>query len=160
MTRLIAGCSRYSQSLQGDLYRVICVQWIRFLTSGSCLSLDGMSFVISQWYAPALSSAHSYSHNSQSSAFLVSWPMQAILTGGTVLSISIDPNLGGACEVEGGWSPLILSAGTSAYQPTVHPNLSSPFQRHASYMNPSITPPHLAQILPCRIVEQTLPTHP
>lgn len=35
----------------------------------------------------------------------------AILTGGTILSISIDPNLGGACEIEGGWAPLILSAG-------------------------------------------------
>lgn len=35
----------------------------------------------------------------------------AILTGGTVLSISIDPNLGGACEIEGGYAPLILAAG-------------------------------------------------
>ncbi|KIM32740.1 hypothetical protein M408DRAFT_326485 [Serendipita vermifera MAFF 305830] len=35
----------------------------------------------------------------------------AILTGGTILSISIDPNLGGACEIEGGWAPLILSSG-------------------------------------------------
>ncbi|CAG7847777.1 SubName: Full=Uncharacterized protein {ECO:0000313/EMBL:CCA69551.1} [Serendipita indica DSM 11827] len=35
----------------------------------------------------------------------------AILTGGTILSISIDPNLGGACEIEGGWAPAILSAG-------------------------------------------------
>ncbi|KAG8835094.1 hypothetical protein FRC17_005215 [Serendipita sp. 399] len=35
----------------------------------------------------------------------------AILTGGTILSISIDPNLGGACEMEGGVASIILSAG-------------------------------------------------
>ncbi|PVG02018.1 hypothetical protein CPB86DRAFT_780919 [Serendipita vermifera] len=35
----------------------------------------------------------------------------AVLTGGTILSISIDPNLGGCCEIEGGHAPTILSAG-------------------------------------------------
>jgi hypothetical protein len=36
---------------------------------------------------------------------------QAIVTGGSVLSISIDPNLGGACEIEGGSPSAILFAG-------------------------------------------------
>jgi len=35
----------------------------------------------------------------------------AIITGGSVLSISIDPNLGGACEIEGGSPSAILFAG-------------------------------------------------
>jgi len=37
--------------------------------------------------------------------------MVAIVTGGSVLSISIDPNLGGACEIEGGSPSAILFAG-------------------------------------------------
>jgi len=35
----------------------------------------------------------------------------ALLTGGTVLSITIDPNFGGCTPVEGGHAPTILSAG-------------------------------------------------
>jgi len=35
----------------------------------------------------------------------------AIVTGGSVLSISIDPNLGGACEIEGGSPTACLFAG-------------------------------------------------
>jgi len=35
----------------------------------------------------------------------------AILTGGTILSVTIDPNLGGCTRVEGGWPTVILSAG-------------------------------------------------
>jgi hypothetical protein len=33
------------------------------------------------------------------------------MTGGSVLSISIDPNLGGACEIEGGSAAASLFAG-------------------------------------------------
>lgn len=36
---------------------------------------------------------------------------QAILTGGTILSVTIDPNLGGCTRVEGGHPPTILAAG-------------------------------------------------
>lgn len=35
----------------------------------------------------------------------------AVLTGGTILQVSIDPNAGGCTKVEGGYPPLILSAG-------------------------------------------------
>jgi len=35
----------------------------------------------------------------------------ALVTGGSILSICIDPNLGGACEIEGGHPPTILAAG-------------------------------------------------
>ncbi|KAG1814521.1 peptidase M50B-like-domain-containing protein [Suillus variegatus] len=35
----------------------------------------------------------------------------AILTGGTISSVTIDPNLGGATIVEGGRPPIILAAG-------------------------------------------------
>ncbi|KAH7907359.1 peptidase M50B-like-domain-containing protein [Hygrophoropsis aurantiaca] len=35
----------------------------------------------------------------------------AVLTGGTIISVTIDPNLGGATVVEGGYPPAILSAG-------------------------------------------------
>ncbi|THH05264.1 hypothetical protein EW145_g4919 [Phellinidium pouzarii] len=35
----------------------------------------------------------------------------AILTGGTILSVTIDPNLGGCTRVEGGHPPTILAAG-------------------------------------------------
>ncbi|KZT59918.1 hypothetical protein CALCODRAFT_493184 [Calocera cornea HHB12733] len=35
----------------------------------------------------------------------------AVMTGGRILSITIDPNLGGATRVEGGHPPTILSAG-------------------------------------------------
>ena len=37
--------------------------------------------------------------------------MQAILTGGRILSVCIDPNDGGATRVEGGHAPSILAAG-------------------------------------------------
>ena len=37
--------------------------------------------------------------------------LQAILTGGTILSLTIDPVLGGCTRVEGGHPPTILSAG-------------------------------------------------
>jgi hypothetical protein len=37
--------------------------------------------------------------------------MAAILTGGTILRVTIDPILGGATIVEGGHPPTILSAG-------------------------------------------------
>lgn len=37
--------------------------------------------------------------------------LQAILTGGTVIRITIDPNLGGCTLVEGGHPPTILTAG-------------------------------------------------
>jgi hypothetical protein len=33
------------------------------------------------------------------------------MTGGSILSISIDPNLGGACEIEGGSPSAVLFAG-------------------------------------------------
>ena len=36
---------------------------------------------------------------------------QAILTGGSIMSVTIDPYLGGATIVEGGKPPVILSAG-------------------------------------------------
>ncbi|KAI5124188.1 hypothetical protein M0805_005039 [Coniferiporia weirii] len=35
----------------------------------------------------------------------------AIITGGTILSVTIDPNLGGCTRVEGGHPPTILAAG-------------------------------------------------
>jgi hypothetical protein len=38
-------------------------------------------------------------------------PPQAILTGGRILKITIDPHVGGATIVEGGIPTLILSAG-------------------------------------------------
>ena len=34
-----------------------------------------------------------------------------MLTGGTILSVSIDPNLGGCTRVEGGYPSIILTAG-------------------------------------------------
>jgi len=37
--------------------------------------------------------------------------LQAVLTGGTILHVSIDPNAGGCTKVEGGYPPLILAAG-------------------------------------------------
>ena len=36
---------------------------------------------------------------------------QAIITGGTILSVTIDPNLGGCTRVEGGHPATILCAG-------------------------------------------------
>lgn len=37
--------------------------------------------------------------------------IQAILTGGTILKITIDPSLGGATIVEGGYPFIILTSG-------------------------------------------------
>lgn len=38
-------------------------------------------------------------------------PLQAVLTGGTILKVTIDPTMGGATIVEGGYPFIILSAG-------------------------------------------------
>lgn len=35
----------------------------------------------------------------------------ALLTGGTILRVTIDPNVGGVTLVEGGWPTVILAAG-------------------------------------------------
>lgn len=43
--------------------------------------------------------------------FLGYGAVQAIMTGGTVLKVTIDPNLGGATIVQGGNPTLTLSAG-------------------------------------------------
>lgn len=37
--------------------------------------------------------------------------IQAIMTGGTILKVTIDPHLGGATIVQGGHPPTILAAG-------------------------------------------------
>lgn len=50
-------------------------------------------------------------HRVQTLTSLIPHTPQAILTGGTILSITIDPNLGGATRVEGGHPTVILAAG-------------------------------------------------
>src|SRR5574340_141594 len=41
----------------------------------------------------------------------VSHGLAAILTGGTIVSIGLNPNEGGVCVTRGGWSFLVLNAG-------------------------------------------------